>query len=264
MMFVVKLRHELRLEEDPGLNGIERVDGIRSSLPAVTHIDFSTRVQTVNESSSPTLFRLLGKFKEATGCSVLINTSFNVRGEPIVESPLDAVRCFMNTNMDALVLGEFVLKKDGQIDPDRRMLEAPALNNADEKPLNTPQTDADLKRFARSFSCMVVIVFGLILPWMFGQDFPVWPWVAGFFLLVWGEFLPGTLQRFHYLWHKLGYLLSRITSPVLLGSVYFLVLTPVAIAKRQFGSSRFRTECEADLKTYREVCQSDHHMEDPF
>ena len=264
MMFVEKLRHELRLEEDPGLNGIERVDGIRSCLPAVTHIDFSTRVQTVNESSSPTLFRLLGKFKEATGCSVLINTSFNVRGEPIVESPLDAVRCFMNTNMDALVLGDFVLKKHDQVDPDWRMLEAPALNNADDKLLNTPQTDADLKRFARSFSCMVVIMFGLILPWMFAQSFPVWPWVAGFLLLVWGEFAPGTLRRFHLIWHKLGYLLSRITSPVLLGAVYFLVLTPVAIAKRQFGSSRFRVECEVDLKTYREACQSDHNLKDPF
>ncbi|WP_020592895.1 carbamoyltransferase family protein [Kiloniella laminariae] len=93
---------------------LNRVNEVRSKIPAVTHVDSSARLQTVHKESNPGLHALISEFKEKTGCPVLINTSFNVRGEPIVESPEDAYRCFMRTEMDALVLGPYLLKKEEQ------------------------------------------------------------------------------------------------------------------------------------------------------
>ncbi|MFT7222313.1 MAG: carbamoyltransferase [Candidatus Azotimanducaceae bacterium] len=102
--------------DQPGreLSGLDRVRERRSSLPAITHVDFSARVQTVNEHQNPLLFALLQAFKEQTGSSVLINTSFNVKDEPIVETPGDALNCFNKTQMDVLVLGDCLLMKEDQ------------------------------------------------------------------------------------------------------------------------------------------------------
>ena len=86
----------------------------RSDLHAITHIDYSARVQTVTAETNPRYYRLIKAFEQQTGCGVLINTSFNVRGEPIVCTPEDAYRCFMRTDIDILVLGPFVLEKANQ------------------------------------------------------------------------------------------------------------------------------------------------------
>ncbi len=92
----------------------ERVNIARSTIPAVTHVDHSARLQTVDSQRNPRLYRLLSTFHQQSGCPVLVNTSFNVRGEPIVCTPQDAYRCFMATEMDALVLGEYVILKNEQ------------------------------------------------------------------------------------------------------------------------------------------------------
>jgi carbamoyltransferase len=101
-------------ENGHGLRGLELLKQKRSDVPAITHVDYSARVQTVDAARNPAYHRLLRQFEAKTGCPVIINTSFNVRGEPIVGSPEDAVRCFMNTDMDALVLEDFVLIKSEQ------------------------------------------------------------------------------------------------------------------------------------------------------
>ena len=93
---------------------ITRVNEVRSSLPAVTHVDYSARVQTVTREANPKFYKLLERFEGATGCAVLVNTSFNVRGEPIVCSPDDAYRCFINTEMDYLAVGSFLLERARQ------------------------------------------------------------------------------------------------------------------------------------------------------
>ena len=100
--------------EDESRTGIDKLDVVRSDIPAVTHVDHSARVQTVTPDSNPAFHRLLGAFKAETGCGILVNTSFNVRDEPIVCSPEDAYRCFMGTEMDALVIGNFLLRKKDQ------------------------------------------------------------------------------------------------------------------------------------------------------
>lgn len=104
----------------PYPNGFEKNDIInklyfqRSSIPAVTHIDYSARIQTVHRETNPLLWKLLNAFKQLTGCSVMVNTSFNIRGEPIVNTPEDAYRCFMRTEMDYLVIGNFIFAKNNQ------------------------------------------------------------------------------------------------------------------------------------------------------
>lgn len=96
------------------LFGVEKLKVQRSDLPAITHVDYSARVQTVHEDTNPRYYNLLRAFERQTGCAVLVNTSFNVRGEPIVCTPEDAYRCFMRTEMDHLVLENFFLAKEDQ------------------------------------------------------------------------------------------------------------------------------------------------------
>jgi carbamoyltransferase len=100
------------MEYDPDLR--RRVNIVRSEIPAVTHVDYSARVQTVDVQRNPRFYRLLEAFDRLTGCPVLVNTSFNVRGEPIVCTPDDAYRCFLATDMDALVLEDFIIVKDSE------------------------------------------------------------------------------------------------------------------------------------------------------
>ncbi|MCF7763142.1 MAG: carbamoyltransferase [Verrucomicrobia bacterium] len=114
MLFVAPVQGRLRLPVDESVTGLERLKQIRSSVPAITHVDGSARIQTVGPDSNPRFFRLLTLFEEQTGCPMLVNTSFNVRGEPIVCTPDDAYRCFVNTEMDYLVIGNFLLDRSKQ------------------------------------------------------------------------------------------------------------------------------------------------------
>jgi carbamoyltransferase len=111
---VKKERQRAMSSAERDLWGIDKLNVARSDIPAVTHVDYSARIQTVRHDTSPLYWEILDAFRQLTGCPVLINTSFNVRGEPIVCTPEDAYRCFMRTEMDALVLEECVLTKDGQ------------------------------------------------------------------------------------------------------------------------------------------------------
>ncbi|MGF1650216.1 MAG: carbamoyltransferase [Hyphomicrobiaceae bacterium] len=123
MLMVANVKRNRRVPEPAdhaGAFGIERLNMVRSDIPAVTHVDFSARVQTVHHETNPRFHDLLSCFKRRTGSSVLVNTSFNVRGEPIVESPEDAFRCFMGTEMDALAIGRCLLVKSDQ-DPNLRV-----------------------------------------------------------------------------------------------------------------------------------------------
>jgi carbamoyltransferase len=111
---VVERRRRAMTAEEQNLFGIDKLNVQRSEIPAVTHVDYSARVQTVHRETNPVYWQLLTGFKAATGCPVLVNTSFNVRGEPIVCTPEDAFRCFMGTEIEMLVVGNCVLHKDKQ------------------------------------------------------------------------------------------------------------------------------------------------------
>ncbi len=114
MLLVAPVKKELCRAVAPDTTGLNRLKEIRSTLPAITHVDYSARIQTVDAEGNPLLYDLLQRFEQKTGCGVLVNTSFNVRGEPIVCTPDDAYRCFMNTEMDYLILGNFVIERTAQ------------------------------------------------------------------------------------------------------------------------------------------------------
>ena len=101
-------------EDQRKLFGIDKLNIKRSEIPAVTHVDYSARIQTVNKNTNEKYYKLINKFKEKTGCPIIVNTSFNVRGEPIVNTPTDAFNCFMGTELDKLVIGNCYLEKDKQ------------------------------------------------------------------------------------------------------------------------------------------------------
>jgi carbamoyltransferase len=117
MLLVADVRKDKRramAPEEEMLFGIEKLNVARSEIPAVTHVDYSARVQTVHAETNPVYYRLIQRFKALTGCAVLVNTSFNVRGEPIVCMPEDAFRCFMGNELDLLVVGNCVMAKTEQ------------------------------------------------------------------------------------------------------------------------------------------------------
>jgi carbamoyltransferase len=117
---VVDHRRRLMNQDEQALFGIDKLNVPRSQIPAVTHVDYSARIQTVHADTNPRYHRLLSAFNERTGCPVLVNTSFNVRGEPIVCTPEDAFRCFMGTEIEVLVAGNCVLRKEQQ-DPAKKL-----------------------------------------------------------------------------------------------------------------------------------------------
>ena len=117
MLIVADVKKNIRnemTEKEKKLFGIEKLNIKRSSIPAVTHVDYSARIQTVDQNTNPIYYKLLSKFKEITGVPILVNTSFNVRGEPIVNTIEDAYNCFLSTGLDILVCGNFILKKKDQ------------------------------------------------------------------------------------------------------------------------------------------------------
>ncbi len=117
MLIVANIKKEKTIEmneEQKKLFGIDLLNIKRSEIPAVTHVDYSARIQTVTKEDNEMYFNLIKKFQEKTNCPVLVNTSFNIRGEPIVNTPTDAYKCFMGTDLDILVLGNFYLEKKYQ------------------------------------------------------------------------------------------------------------------------------------------------------
>jgi carbamoyltransferase len=114
MLLVADVAARHRIQPKSEARGLDKLKELRSTIPAVTHVDGSARIQTVTRSENPRFYEVLSAFKNRTACPVLINTSFNVRGEPIVCTPTEAYRCFMRTNIDALVIGDLFLEKSEQ------------------------------------------------------------------------------------------------------------------------------------------------------
>ena len=117
MLLVADVQNDKRrkmTEEEEALFGIDKLNVPRSSVPAITHVDYSARIQTVHTDTNPKYHAVISKFKEKTGCPLVVNTSFNVRGEPIICTPTDAFKCFMGTEMDVLTVGNYVLYKEKQ------------------------------------------------------------------------------------------------------------------------------------------------------
>jgi len=237
MLLVAPVREALRTnsEHQPPSGILGKLKHRRSALPAITHVDYSARVQTVSATTNPRFYKLLAAFERRTGCPVLVNTSFNVRGEPPVCTPEDAYRCFLRTEMDYLVLGNLLIDKDSR---------SGGLQTADLKPTAVWKAPfLDLRRFGLTTGSAFLVLGAIFI----FRHRPVgWPLASiGAFLLLFAVFTPSLLRFIYRPWMRLAGFLGSISSRILLTLLFFLVLTPIGFLQRRFGRQpidlRFKT-----------------------
>jgi len=234
----------------PGTTFLERLRNIRSRIPAVTHVDHSARVQTVAKAEHPRFHRLLSEFERRTGCPVLVNTSFNVRGEPPVCTPEDAYRCFMKTEMDYLVMGNLLIAKTDRppVLPDRNLQRPNWLKAEYEKLDRSPRS---LRRFGLTIGAILLGLGLLLIARHRTAGAPVA--ILAALLIGLAEFAPGALRPFHQVWIRISLLLGWVMSRLLLTVFYFLVLSPIGLLQRLCGQSsldlRFRGREESFWET---------------
>lgn len=221
---------------------------VRSEIPAVTHVDNSSRIQTVNTSDNPLLDKLLRTFEKQTGCPLLLNTSFNVSEEPIVCTPDEAYRCFMATDMDALVIGPYLLEKQhqpagGQGRGQREQAEQPL------KPFPHKKNE---RRQHRAFGILfgtLALIAGLVL--QFNQNrMAVALILAGLTLLGIGLWAPGLLGPVYRLWMAFGKKAGWLMSKVLLILFYYFALWPTALLARLTGKNFLETGPDPARSSY--------------
>jgi len=230
-------------ESEP--RGLARQAIIRSQIPAVTHVDNSARLQTVDAHRNPRLTLLLEEFHKQTGCPLLVNTSFNVRDQPIVCSPADAYDCFMNTDMDVLAIGNFVLLKDQQPATPRRSLVKPTSQQSLATPalmagegfvdLHETATPTQLKVFGGGLVAMSGV---LVLMALRSTGWPaVWWCLSGLLAacaaVFWAR--PPVRQWIYRAFMYAAFPMSWVISTVVLGLIYFGILTPIALCLRLRG-----------------------------
>lgn len=255
MLFVAHLNknrcfnHDVNSEQ---VQGLDKLQIKRSQVPAITHVDSSARVQTVSADSNLMFYRLLNAFEKVTHCPILINTSFNVRGEPVVESPTDALRCFMKTQMDVLAIGSFVLIKNEQTD------KSSAILNIDEKLERQAELDRvisvkELRQFALSTGIVVALLFGWFFPWIAGAKINMSVLAFSSLWIAWGLLLPKTLRPVYNGWMRFGQLMNKITTPLILSILYFGLITPLGLLMRLFGNDPLKRKLDGSVKSYREV-----------
>ena len=130
-----------------------------------------------------------------------------------------------------------------------------------------PQLDAaGLRKFAITSAVIVIVLFALLIPWLFGFQFPRWPWILGGILATWGVIAPKTLKPLYNIWMRFGLIMNRITTPIILGIVFFLVITPIALVMRVFGRDELRLGLEEDSESYKikSTNYSKNKMEHPY
>ena len=240
----VRTSHRRELsEEEEKLFGMEKLRIPRSDIPAITHVDYSSRLQTVSAADNPRYHGLISSFKKKTGYGIVINTSFNVRGEPIVCSPQDAYLCFMRTEMDILALGNCLLKKEEQ-----PHLEPADEHHSEKRKIPEVKSRAELRKFglimAGAFAVLCVLLYfrnSTLSPPAAG--------LSGFFLLS-ALLYPGLLFPIEKLWMKLASVMSYIMTRVLLTLVYILAVIPTGLIMRLLGKRPLQLGFAEEEKTY--------------
>jgi carbamoyltransferase len=234
MLLVAPVKTELRLPTVPGIQGFDLLKQARSTIPAVTHVDYSARIQTVERDGNPLLYDLLLRFERATGCAVLVNTSFNVRGEPIVCTPDDAYRCFVNTEMDYLVIGSFVLNRTTQ--PSRHIERRVMPHKWIKMRLKLKEDPKEWRKVAL-LSALGLAILSTVLCWW--HILPVAGWIAALSVLasvmLCAVLQPRWFRGYYRLSIRLGFYASQWIGYAVLAVLFLLVLTPLGWALRLTG-----------------------------
>lgn len=229
--------------EEESADFLTRLKTRRSTLPAITHVDYSARVQTVAAEDNPRFHQLLREFEKNTSCPVLVNTSFNVRGEPPVCTPADAFRCFMRTEMDYLALGNFLLDKtaisrsggfsrDCGTDPKTTAIsKSPLLGEEYQKLDRSPRA---LRRFGLTLGSALLLL-GAFLFWRRHGGAGLLFASLGALLLILAGIAPVLLKWVHGPWMILSLALGWVMTRVLLTVAFFLIVTPIGLLQRLFG-----------------------------
>jgi carbamoyltransferase len=251
MLFVTHLKKDkcLDVDQDEKIQGLDKLKIIRSQVPSVTHVDKTARVQSVSLESNPMFYRLLSKFYDLTKCPILINTSFNVRGEPIVESPDDALTCFMTTGMDVLAIGSFVLLKNDQPDNlldtlDHRKPDGKQHASAIELP------PKHLRQFAVSTGVAVSLVFGWFFPWLADLKPDINIMIFSTLWILWGLLFPMTLRSIYKGWMLFGSMMGRFMTPLILSIIYITLIIPAGLIMRVLGNDPLCRKLDSSVDSY--------------
>ena len=225
----------------------DRLRAVRSAIPAVTHVDHSARVQTVDERENPRFHSLLRAFEQRTGCAVLVNTSFNVRGEPPVCSVADAYRCFLRTGMDYLVLGDYLIDKRQQppLAPEPVTRSRSSIAEDYERIDRSPSA---LRRFG--FTLAIVLAIATAFTFRRYPNVALTFAIASVLLGVAAQFAPAQLAAVHRVWIKLSLAMGWVMTRVILTLVFFLVVTPVGLLQRLVGKRAFDVAFRTHENTY--------------
>ncbi len=243
MLLVAPVKSALPNEQraEPA-NFLERLKTPRSDIPAVTHVDDSARVQTVSAEDNPRFHQLLSTFERQTGCAVLVNTSFNVRGEPPVCTPADAYRCFMRTGMDYLVLGNHLIAKTAQppVAPAEELRPPGWLAREYQKLDRSPRS---LRKFGFTLAGAFLVLAALFA--LKGRNATWISGAVGFVLLLLASVAPNALRLFHQAWLSLSIVLGALVTPIVLTFFFVAIVTPIGLLQRLFGKReldlRFRS-----------------------
>lgn len=240
MLLVSSVAPELRISRGPATDerSLSLRDRPRSKLPAITHVDDSARLQTVDGQHNSRFFALLEAYARRTGTACLVNTSFNVRGEPIVCGPGEAYRCFRATDMDYLVMGNLFLDKASQNSPSPPLLPP-------KSPWRPPPDGRHMRRFGWLLGGLLLVLSILVLPrsggclsGSAGSALRYGVIFLGALLILLGTARPVALSRVYGAWMVLARALNRVTSPVLLTLLFFLAVTPIGVVHRHCGGMR--------------------------
>jgi carbamoyltransferase len=276
MLFVAEVAEKKRRAVSRGeqqLSGIDKLNVVRSDIPAVTHVDYSARLQTVDGKTNKRYYDLLKEFASQTGCPVLINTSFNVRGEPIVCTPLDAYKCFMRTEMDYLVLGNYLLYKAEQPGS------VPVIFSKGEslpgKFVEKESAGMDKSKFKdrrewRKFGIglsIILVILGTI-QWITGRSFFLPVYLTAGIVLASVLLFPVILKPLFILFSYIGFALGWVMTRVILSAFFFFVLTPISLVSRLVGKRylklEFGTKKTTYWKTHREQNASKQNFEKQY
>jgi carbamoyltransferase len=276
MLFVAEVAEDKRRvmsQEEKELFGIDKLNVVRSEIPAVTHVDYSARLQTVDGQTNSRYRALLSEFNSLTGCPVLVNTSFNVRGEPIVCTPLDAYKCFMRTEMDNLLLGNILLIKEEQPDT----IPGISWEEGFAKGRFTPKEPAAMDKFKfkdrkewRKFGIGLSIILMILgtIQWIIGKSLFPFVYLTAGIVLTSGFLFPVLLKPLFILFSYIGFALGWVMTRVILSAFFYLVFTPIGLFSRLFRKRylqmKFGSNDSSYWKNHREQTASKEHFEKQY